>query len=167
VVGREAHRRGVRAEIGQPQRPGVRDQLVQQSLALGQVTDPRHDLVVDAHMQEPREASVRRDHAQSPVAGVDERGGRPDDAVQRLVELQPLADRQHRIQQALQPVLGGHDLGDPLLHLAQQLVEPQACQQVREPASALTLRIRPGHARHAGTPARGLASQRGACPGAG
>ena len=42
------------------------------------------------------------------------------------VELQPLTDRKHRVQETLQLILGHHDFRDALLHLAQQLLEPQA-----------------------------------------
>ena len=83
-------------------------------------------------VEEPGEAAVRAEHTERPVPGLNQVDGGFDQASQGGVELQPGADREEGVQQALHAVAGGHDLGQPVLHLAEELVEPQAGQQIRE-----------------------------------
>ena len=66
VVGREADRGLVRAEIGQPQRPRIEDELPQQSLALRQRAHPRPGLLVQPHVQEPARPPPARSTPSAP-----------------------------------------------------------------------------------------------------
>ena len=120
----------MRAQVGQPQRTRVGDELSQQTLALGEMAHLRARRLVDAHVEEPGQAAVRAEHTERPVPGLNQVDGGLDQASQGGVELQPGADGEEGIQQALHAVAGGHDLGQPVLHLAEELVEPQAGRQI-------------------------------------
>ena len=159
MVRREPDRRPVRAQVGQPQRPRVHDQLTEQALALRQRAHRGPGLLVDAHVHEPRDPPVRGEHAQRPVPGVDQVHRGLHDAAQRRLQLQAGGHGQHRVQQPLHPVPGGHDLRQPLLDLGQQLVEPQPRQHPRQRGRPVVIA---GH-RHTprdGNPRLGLRSAR-------
>ena len=76
---------------------------------------------------------MRAEHTERPVPGLNQVDGGFDQASQGGVELQPGADGEEGVQQALHAVAGGHDLGQPVLHLAEELVEPQAGRQIGNP----------------------------------
>lgn len=65
------------------------------------------------------------EHSERAVAGVDQTGSGAHDGVQRLIQIQPGGHRQHGLDQAVHPVPGVDDLIDPILHLAEQLPQPQ------------------------------------------
>ena len=112
------------AQVGEPQRTRVGDELPQQTLALGEMAHRGARCLVDTHVEEPGEAAVRAEDTERPVSGLNEVRGGFHQASQGGVELQPGADGEEGVQQSLHAVAGGHDLVQPVLHLAQELVEP-------------------------------------------
>ena len=68
----------------------------------------------------------RGEHTQRPVPGVDEVHRGLHDTAQGRLQLDARGDGEDRVQQALHPAPRRDHLGQPLLHLAQQLVESQA-----------------------------------------
>ncbi len=69
---------------------------------------------------------------QGTVAGVDQFGCRLHDRAQGGIELQPRADHQHGLQQAVESVAALYDLLDPVLDLDQQFPQPQLGQGLTE-----------------------------------
>ena len=131
MVRREPDRRLVLAEVGQPQRVLTEDELAEQPLSLGQGAhlDPR--LLLEPDVDEPRDAAGRGEHTQRPVPRVDEVHRGLHDAAQGRLQLDARGDGKHRVQQALHPAPRRDDLGEPPLHLAQQLVQAQPGLHVR------------------------------------
>ena len=72
VVRREAHRCLVPAQVGQPQRALTEDELPEQPPAFGEAPHGRPRRLVQPHVDEPRDAAGRAEHAERPVPGVDE-----------------------------------------------------------------------------------------------
>ena len=131
MVRRETDRRLVRAQIRQPQRMLADDELAEQPLALREMAHPRPGLLVQPDVDEPGHAAVGCEHPQRPVPRVDEVHRGLHDAAQRRVQFQAIGDGEDRVEQTLHPAPRRDDLGEPLLHLAQQLVEPQTGLHVR------------------------------------
>lgn len=105
------------------------DQLTENAVALGEGADPGDLLLGDPDRVEGGETpAVRTDHAERRVLRVDQHPGGFDDAVQRLLQIQLASDREHRLQQAVHPVLGSTGRVQPRLKLLQQLVQPQLWQ---------------------------------------
>jgi hypothetical protein len=126
MVGREADRHRVFAEVGQPQRLRVADQLPEQAPTLGQLAHVRPGLLVDADVDEPGQpVVVGGQHAQGAVPGVDQLDGRGHDPAQGGLQLEPGGDGQHRVEQALHAVAGVDDLVEAFPDLVEQLVEAQ------------------------------------------
>jgi hypothetical protein len=88
----------VRAQVGQPQRTRVGDELPQQALALGEMAHLRARRLVDADVEEPGQAAVRAEHTERPVPGLNQVDGGFDQASQGGVELQTGADGEEGVQ---------------------------------------------------------------------
>ncbi len=122
-----AHRRGVLAEVREPQRLGLHDELADEALALRRVAEQaRAGVRVQPDVDEPGQRPVRREHAEAAVAGVDEVHGGLHDPLERGLQLEARRDGEHGVEQALDAVAGQPDLAQPLLDLAEQLVQAQA-----------------------------------------
>lgn len=116
-------------EFRQAQRLGMSDQLAQDAVALGIGADTRDLLRVDAHGVEGRQPlAVRADHPERRVLRVDQGRRGLDDAAQCLLQVEFAADRQHGLQEAVDPVPGATRRVQTGLQLLQQLVEPQLGQ---------------------------------------
>ena len=102
-------------------------------MPLRQVADARPDLLVDPGVDELVQRPVRPDHPERAVLGVDQRDRRRHDPAQRGRQLQATGDTDHRVEQAVQLVPAGRDLGQPVGHLVQQLVQPQRGQPAAQP----------------------------------
>jgi hypothetical protein len=126
VVRREADRCVMPAQVGQPQRSLAEDELAEQTLSFREAPHPCPDGLVQPDVDEPGDTSGRAEHAECPVPGVDEIHRSLHDAAQRGLQLQARGDGEDRVEQALHPPPRRDDLGEPLLHLAQQLIKPQA-----------------------------------------
>jgi hypothetical protein len=109
MVRREADRRRVLPQIVQPERPWLGGQLAQHTLPLGEMPHPCGELLVHADMDERDQRPVRPQDAESPVAGVDQLGGRLDDAPQGHVQVQPGGDTEEGVEQTLHAFLGASD----------------------------------------------------------
>ncbi len=131
MVGREADRHVVPAEVAQAQRGRVLDQQPEQALALGQVAHGGTRPFVHAHVDELGQIVARAEDPQRAVAGSDEIDGGLDDALQRRVELQTGRDGEDGAEQLLHVVTRGHDLVHAVSHLVEQLVEVAAAGRVR------------------------------------
>jgi len=82
---------------------GVGDERAEQAEALGEGADRVVGLVVDAHGDElGQRGAVLVEHAEGPVAGVDERHGRLGDALQRGVQVEVRPDGEHGVEEATQ-----------------------------------------------------------------
>ena len=108
-------RSGFGSSMSSPRTPRPRRKLPD---ALGVV-------VVEADVDEVGELPVGADDPEGPVAGVGEVTCRFGDAAQGDVQVQVAGDDDHRVEQAAQLRVGGHDLVRPVQQLAQQLVETQ------------------------------------------
>ncbi len=113
------------AEIHEPQRPRIRDELAEQPVARRQRPHLPPDLLVDAHVDEVGQPAVRPQHSQRAIPGVGQFSGGFHDPLQRRVEVQSGADRDDRVQQRLELVLAIRDLSEPIRHLLQQFAQPQ------------------------------------------
>ena len=129
VVRREPDRRGVLAQVGDPERTGIGDQLPEHALALGQGPHARGELLVDAHGDEGGQPVTLADDPERAVAGVDEFDAGLDDAPQGAVQVQPGGHAEEGVEQLLHPALAAGDGGQPLLHLFEQLGQPHAGQR--------------------------------------
>ena len=125
-------------EVRDADRVRVLDQHAEQATALGQVAHPRPGLVVHADVHELGQPLplVGAQDAQRTVAGVHQLDRRAHDPVQRALELEARADRDHGVEQALQPVPGADDLRQPALQVTEQPVEGE---HVRLRAVALAI----------------------------
>jgi len=109
MPGREAHRVRVGADVGQPDRGRIVQEHTQHPPSGGQPADrgafrvrhPDGDEVDDVVVTGGRIAA----DAEGPVAGVDQFGRRPHDGAQCHLEVEPGSDRQHRVDQAVEPEL--------------------------------------------------------------
>jgi hypothetical protein len=82
-------------------------------------------------VDEPRDAAVRGEDAERSEPGVNEVHGGLHNALERGVQLHAVGDGEDRVKQSLHAATGRDDLGEALLHLTQQLVEPKARLHVR------------------------------------
>ena len=118
MVWREPDRRLVLAQIAQPQRLPTEDDLAQQALPLGQRAHPRPCRLVQADVDEPRDAAVRGEDAERSEPGVNEVHRGLHNALERGVQLHAVGDGEDGVEQSLHAATGRHDLGEPLLHFA-------------------------------------------------
>jgi hypothetical protein len=88
--------------------------------------DPAAALLVGADVDELGQQLllVRADHAERTVSGVDQLHSGAHDTVQRALELQSGPDRDHRVEQALEPVPRLRGLGQPRLEREQAVQRP-------------------------------------------
>ena len=100
VVRREAGAAGVLGDHRHPQRSGVLDQGAEQTEPLRRSTDRPAGGVVDPGGEEGGEAAlVLVEHPECAVSGVDQRGGGLHDVLERPIEVQLPADRQHGVEE--------------------------------------------------------------------
>ena len=128
MVRRKAVRIRVLGDVGEPDRVRVADQGAEHTAALREAADPLAGRLVDSGVHELHQGTIRPDHAQRRVLRVRQPRRRLHDVPQRGRQLQAGSHRHHRIQQRVQLITAGRDLGQPLLHLSQQLVQPQSGQ---------------------------------------
>jgi hypothetical protein len=136
MVRREADRGRMLSDVGQPDHVGVSDQHSQHAAPLGQVTHHRPLLGTDTDVDEFGQAPAPAEHPQRAVTGINQLHRGLHDALQGGVQLQPGTHRDHRIEQPLQPVPDLDDLGKPVLHFLQQLIQPQPGQPSRRRSRA-------------------------------
>ena len=136
---REARRRRVRGDVGQPQRPRVVDQQAEQAAALGPVVDPRDLVLAQADRDELGQpqfpAVVVTDDAERAVGRVHQADRGLDDPPEGGFQVQPGADGHHRLEQPAHPVPGCQHRLQPALQLGQQLVELQVRKQLEAAGS--------------------------------
>jgi two-component system, NarL family, response regulator DevR len=124
VLGGESEAVRVGVEVSQSQRLRLDDQQPQDPSAFGQRADLRSSLIVNAHRVELRENSPGFvEHAQCPIAGIDQCDGRLHDLSQDHRQREIGLDEQDGVEQAVQPLgivegvirhevrLRGHDEG--------------------------------------------------------
>ncbi|GGX79646.1 hypothetical protein GCM10010358_37300 [Streptomyces minutiscleroticus] len=145
-------------QLRQPERFGVADQLAQDAVSLGEVPDAGDLLLADAYGVEGRQPlAVRADHAERGVLRLDQYRRGFHDAVQRLLKVEFPADGQHRLQQAVHPVLGAPGRVQAGLKFLEQFVQPElgqpyasfprflgACQRDPSPSRVVPTAVRPG-----------------------
>jgi hypothetical protein len=100
------------------------------------MADPVAGGLVYAGVDELGEHPVGADHAERAVPGVDQADGGLDDPPQGRGQLQAAGHPHHGVQQVVQLVLRGGDLGQPVGDLVQQLGQPQPGQGAAEPLAA-------------------------------
>ena len=100
MVGRKSGARGVLADVGESERPGVDDEEPEDPEPLRRRADLGACLVVDADGDELRQAGPGLvEHAQRAVAGVDQRDRALDDPLEDCGQVEIRPERQYGIEQ--------------------------------------------------------------------
>ncbi len=112
-------------QFGEPERLGVPDELAEDAVTGGQVTDLGPEVVADADGEELGELLVVADDAQGSVLRVDQDDGGFDNSLQNLGKVELAADGHHGFEEPVEPVPGAAHFVDTDLELFEQFVQPE------------------------------------------
>ena len=109
MIEREPEAVGMLAEVGQPQRLGVHNEVTEDPASFRQFTDQRVRRVVDTNRDELSQASAGVvEHAERAVSGIGQPDGRLHDPPEHAGRVTIRTEGEHRVEELAQAAWTGH-----------------------------------------------------------
>src|SRR6266516_4370239 len=128
MAGREPKRRRVLGNLRQPQRPGVVNELAENSQSVRPVVDGRDLVLVQANRDELDKPLVLADHTERAVLRVHQADLGIHELLKHDLQVEVTAHRNDSPQQAAHAIASRKHRLQPCLHLGQQVIKPQVRQ---------------------------------------